>query len=84
MTAQFTIKTWFEEGQKSGCTHMVVATDTFDWSDYPVYTNDPQGEVDRLRAAPMSKVMEIYDLREDMKSQLNKSRCWSMPNASTQ
>ena len=63
---------------------MIVATDTFDHNDHPVYTNDPQGEVARLQAASMSRVMEVYDLREDMSTQLNKSRCWSMPNASAQ
>ena len=76
------IQTWFEEGLKEKKTHMVVVTDTLDHDDYPFYTNDPQGAVDRLQAGPMLKVMEVYDLRGDMSEQLNQARCWSMSNAS--
>lgn len=61
------LKGWFERGLEQKATHMIVACDTFDWEDYPVYV--AKGEDARKRAKEydgknMQKVMEVYDLRK--------------------
>src|SRR5690606_6846145 len=58
------LRAWFERGELTGKRYMVVATDTFDYEDYPIYTDAPVAEVERLRAQPMTKMMEVYDLRK--------------------
>jgi hypothetical protein len=61
---------------------MVVMCDTYDWSDYPAYiVTGPHCWLDftRLKAASMQKVMEVYDLRMDMETQLNQHRAYNVP-----
>ena len=58
---------------------MIVATDTFDWSEYPVFVlpdQSPSEQVERLRNAPMSKVMECYRLASSWDDQLAERRAF--------
>lgn len=76
-TASADLARWFQEGVRQGATHMIVACDTFDYEDFPVYVM--AGEDARARAAaiaggPMSKVMEVYDLRQPAGPQLQPGR----------
>lgn len=70
------LRAWFERGELTGKRYMIVATDTFDYEDYPVYTDAPVAEVERLRARPMTKVMEVYDLRKRFDA---RRRVWDLP-----
>jgi hypothetical protein len=59
------ITSWFDEGVKQGATHMIVACDTFDHDDYPVYVKpgeDVRKCEDRILKSPMQRVMEVYKL----------------------
>lgn len=69
---QVDIRRWLEE-RSPDCTHMIVACDTFDWDDYPVYcTSDEEclAELDHLKEIQMTRVMAVYDCRADIEEQL--------------
>jgi hypothetical protein len=82
MTDRAQITTWFQDGVEQRATHMIVVCDTFDWEDYPVYVPegvDVRGVIPKyqLSAGNMQKVMEVYDLRQDMAEQVNSDE-WVM------
>ena len=59
---------------------MLVVCDTYDWSDYPVFTSDPNQAVKDNHLKNMQKVMEVYDLRMDHEEQLKPgTRVWNVP-----
>jgi len=74
VTTREDITRWFYEGQRQGATHMIVARDTFDWEDYPVFVS-PQENV-REKAAKQKKIMEVYSLSKSLDMQLNEYRAF--------
>jgi hypothetical protein len=64
---------WIIEGLRRGATHVIVVTDTFDYSDYPVYVQ-PEEDFATIRAKyngqNMQRVMESFDLTEDLVKRL--------------
>ena len=66
------LSVWFDEGVKLGATRMIVVCDTFDWSDYPVYTREENfwEEYASHDNKNMQKIMEVYDLRASKLEQL--------------
>jgi hypothetical protein len=76
------LRQWFARGMEQGATHMIVATDTFDWDDYPVYVmkgEDVQKKVDEYRKKEMSKVMEVYCLSKPFEGQKTQGHlCWDL------
>jgi hypothetical protein len=75
VTSKADIARWFRDGVDIGATHMIVVCDTFDYEDYPVYVSPEQKvrkvvAAHQLSAGNMQKVMEVYDLRKDMKEQV--------------
>jgi len=80
---------WFDEGVRHGADFMVIAVDTFDvedTGDYPVYVYGARdvaaARAHELEHKPMSRVMEIYDLRGDKEAQLAADRTWAVPRPS--
>ena len=74
------LKRWFAEGKKKHATHMIVATDTFDYEDYPVYVlkgEDVWEKVKEYRNKQMSKVMEVYSYKKTWKEQ-SSGRVWNL------
>jgi hypothetical protein len=66
-TTKADLKRWFREGADEGATHMLVITDTFDWSDYPVYVKPGEDAREIARKyddVNMQRIMEVYDLRK--------------------
>ena len=65
-----------------GSTHMVVATDTFDYEDFPVYVGVGEDVGAKVAAYSdpnrMLKVMEVYDLRLPIEDQLKEFRAWHL------
>lgn len=60
---------------------MIVAVDTFDHEDYPVYVKpgqSAQAEVERLRAKSMTRVIEVYNYALSIDSQLRAHRAWHL------
>jgi hypothetical protein len=60
------IRRWLQEGSKDpDCTHVIVACDTFDYEDYPVYVKkgeDVQERIKEYSGKNMQRVMEVYSL----------------------
>lgn len=76
------LKRWFDNGVKQKATHMIIAVDTFDYEDYPVYVlpeDDVHEKINTVRMAPMQRIMEIYDLAMDRTEQLNEHRSFHFP-----
>jgi hypothetical protein len=75
------IRAWLERGVGRGASHVIVATDTFDWGDYPVFVMPEQSaadEVERLRKQDMTKVMEVYKLSDPIEDQLAERRAFRL------
>lgn len=72
------ISNWFDRGVQENASHMIVACDTYDWSDYPIYVhgNDPKQIWDQTNHESMTKCMECYALWKPKEPQLNKSRVY--------
>lgn len=80
-TTRDEIREWLDRAKKKGATHMIVATDTFDWEDYPVFVmpgQDAQAEVNARHGPNMSKVMEVYNMSMDLDEQLKAQRVWNV------
>jgi len=77
-TSRDTIRQWFKTGKRKKATHMIVAVDTFDHGDFPVYVK--KGEDVRAVEAKynnpdqMLRVMEVYNLTLDMEMQIAEDR----------
>lgn len=86
-TTRQDIERWINQ-KPEDCTHMIVATDTFDMSDYPVYfpNSRPDHKEKTLleligqfsNVNQMSKVMEVYSFTgtHSVESQLAEWRAW--------
>ena len=57
MTTISEIEEWYDEGIKTNKKYMFVICDTFDYEDYPVFTDNINYE-----EGEMQEVMEVYDL----------------------
>lgn len=71
------ISGWFDEGIKQGATHLIVACDTFDWDDYPVYVMPEENAKERyeeFNGKNMQKVMEVYNLSQNKPEQIKARR----------
>ena len=75
------ISEWFERGKQDGATHLIVVCDTFDYEDYPVYTNGgPEFWIkhDAIKGQEMTRIMEVYDLQKPW-TQQSSDRVWNVP-----
>jgi len=73
------IESMFEDGVRGKYKYMIIICDQFDYSDYPVFVHSKEMAMDKLeeiRHQSMTKVMEVYDLLQDMEKQLNMRRAW--------
>jgi len=73
------IKGWLKRGADEGATHLIVACDTFDYSDYPVFVSPTESVAEKAaehNGKNMQKVMEVYDLSMDLDKQLAEPRAF--------
>lgn len=72
-TSKQQIRWWLEEGLKRKATHVIVACDSYDHEDYPVFVN-PNMDVRQIYSEydgkNMQRVMEVYNLSMDLDEQL--------------
>lgn len=79
-TSRKDLEGWFDEGKKKGARHMIVLCDTFDWTDYPVYTRtDDDCLLQYRNPGKRQKVMEVYDLSVSKDEQLRERRVMRLP-----
>jgi hypothetical protein len=65
---------WFDIGVSEGSSFMLVMTDQFDWTDYPLFVaegDDPREVRDEKLKTPMTGFMECYDLSKPKVPQIN-------------
>jgi hypothetical protein len=77
MTTKDDIRRWLELAKEKGATHVIVACDTFDWEDYPVFVLAGQNarEIAAKHDGPnMTRLMEVYNMSLDIEVQLNETR----------
>jgi hypothetical protein len=71
---------WFREGVKQGKKRMIVWCDTYDYSDFPAYTDKTGEELRKYCLSEnghnMKRLMEVYDLEADMDEQLGENRAF--------
>lgn len=80
-TTREDIRAWLERGKADEAQYMIVACDTYDHEDYPVYVlkgADVKKEVERLQKEPMTRVMEVYCYGRDLEEQLAAHRVWNV------
>lgn len=80
-TTRETLAAWFDEGVAQNATHMVIAVDTFDYDDFPVFVTKDQ-DVNNVVAyysdsSRMLKVMEVYDLSKNKAVQMSQKRAFN-------
>ena len=75
-TTKEDIRAWLNEAKEAGATHLIVACDTFDWTDYPISVM-PEQDVHAIynehNGPNMQRVMEVYNLNHDFNQQLAQS-----------
>ena len=74
------IRDWLERAKAKGATHLIVACDTFDWDDYPVFVmpnEDARKKAEEHNGPNMTKLMEVYKLDMDWDQQLNQHRSFN-------
>ena len=80
MTTKNEIRGWLDRAKERGATHMIVAIDTFEMSDFPVFVmpgDDIHAKVAEYQdASRMLKVMECYDLTLNIEDQLAEGRAF--------
>jgi len=79
-TPKETIESWLNRGNTGEYSHMIVATDSFDYEDYPILVPhgvDPQSK----RPANGDRVQECYSYELPLDLQLAEFRAnhWELP-----
>ena len=71
---------WLQRAKPTD-THMIVVCDTYDYEDYPVYVGSDENVedmVNKCNTLNMQKVMEVYNLKQDLQSQIHSVRAWNI------
>lgn len=82
MTAtRIDISLWFDDGKKDGYDYLIVAHDTFDHDNYPLYAHE--ADFEKIYCGTIGKNMqacdEVYDLRMNKELQMNERRAFHYP-----
>lgn len=74
------IRGWFKRGVEAGSPRMIVWCDTYDWEDYPEFTDLTGDDLVRYtgneNGVNMKKLMEVYDLNMDLEAQMAERRAF--------
>ena len=78
VTTRVQIEYWLKLAKAGGATHLIVAVDTFEWDDYPVFVMPGQDVHELIRTKysgqNMQGLMEVYKLDEPLEPQLDRER----------
>ncbi len=75
-------RAWFNIGKKENKgTFMLIIYDALNSNDYPLFVEEPElnEQIKLTIRAPMQRILEVYDLREDREEQLQEPRTWRVP-----
>ena len=76
------IKGYVARAQKEGAAYLIVACDTYDYENYPVFVKTDDefwAEYRRIAGGSMQKVDEVYDLSLDILKQIRERRAFRPP-----
>lgn len=85
VTSYNVIEGWLKRGKDEGKRWVVVICDTFDWGDYPVFFGEDEKDACLAKIASakagenMMRLMEVYDLNEDIDGQMGEHRAMHLP-----
>ena len=80
-TTREQIRQWLIHGQALNATHVIIACDTFDHEDYPIYVQSTDNINEKIKEYDwknMQKIMEVYNLSMDIEVQLAEQRVWNV------
>lgn len=75
MTTEQDIRAWLKDAKLMGASHVIVKTDWFDHSDYPIYVMPPD-KPREVALRSQDRVMEVYALALDIEQQLHEHRAF--------
>lgn len=78
-TTKEEIRSWLDEAKEKGATHLIVACDTFDYEDYPVFVmpnENPRAKAEKYNGKDMQRLMECYALHLNWDEQLGERRAY--------
>lgn len=81
MTTKQDIRQYLDYGKSVGATHCIIVCDEFDYVDYPVLVTPNQDVKERVHhyeTAPLTSVMEVYNLSLPFEEQIAKVVAWNL------
>lgn len=82
MTAKLQdIKRWLEQAEFLKATHLIVAVDTHNYRNYPVYVEKGekvQEEIERIEGQPLQGIDEVYNMSMNIGEQLEEYRAHNL------
>jgi len=82
MTASRTdIERWLDSAKEKGASHLIVAVDTYNHDNYPVYVGhneDIRKEIERVENGSMQGIDEIYNMSLDIDKQMSEYRAYNL------
>lgn len=72
---------WLDIGISKGSTHVIIAVDTWDYMDYPIYVMPVDNVNTKISmfALKQDRIMEVYDLSMDIDAQVESNdRVWNI------
>lgn len=66
---------WVHEAQDNGCRWLIIAVDTFDYENYPIFVMEDEDFWERYPDYNnMQRADEVYDMKMDIDAQLAERR----------
>lgn len=79
-TTKNEVREWLERGIERSSTHVIIAVDTWDHEDYPVFVSRDESVYEKINSYDnkQNRIMEVYNLSIDIDEQLNQYRVWNI------
>ena len=65
---------WLERAEEEDARWVIIAVDTWDYENYPIYVREDEDFWSRYPTGNMQRVDEVYDMQMDMEAQLRERR----------
>lgn len=74
------IRAWLLRGVEQKSTHVIIAVDTWDYEDYPVYVSATENVHEKVNSynSKEDRIKEVYSLAMDLEEQLLQRRVWNV------
>jgi len=75
------IEDWLEEAKDKKATHLIIAVDTFDYDNYPIFIyskKECQEKINEINGKNMQRIDEVYKMNKNIDKQLKERRVWNV------